>query len=574
MSAADPLARLFVGAGERFVRRGEVLVRDGDRATELYRVVSGRFHVVEGGVAVAEIGRGETIGELAFFAGDRRSATVVAARDAEVLVLDAKAYATRVTAEPGLLQALLGVVAERLIATTDRAPALARRSPRTVTLAPAGPSPSPRAVFRRLAAALGPLTRLGALVPEYAPGGLVAEDDEGRRLARFLDAQERRHDLLLFLAEPGRPGWNAAVLSQSDALLLVGEGEAGPLNEIERAAATLLPAEDVSLLLLSRGGRPAAASPWLEGRTVGLAHQLGPGEEGCRRLARFLTGRAAGLVLGGGGAQGAAHVGVYRALREAGVPIDIAGGTSIGAAMAVPIAMGLDPDEILDRLEAIFVEGRAMRRYTLPFYSLLDHTHFDAALRAQFKGLRLEDLAIPCFAVSASLTSNAAVVHRQGPAFDAVRASAAIPGVLPPYPLDGHLLVDGAIVDNVPVAAMRTLKDGPNVVVALAPEPAAALPDYAALPGRGALFGRLVASFGRAPSYPSLAATLVRSLLLNSRRTLSALDLSGDLLVSPPLLPGMGLFEWEKARAQERLAYEHMARLIEGGAAELFGRAD
>jgi hypothetical protein len=81
-----------------------------------------------------------------------------------------------------------------------------------------------------------------------------------------------------------------------------------------------------------------------------------------RRLYRFLSGCAIGFVAGGGGALGSAHLGVYKAFREAGAEFDILGGTSVGAAMMAALAYGVDPERVDEGTHNIFVKSRAFRR--------------------------------------------------------------------------------------------------------------------------------------------------------------------------------------------------------------------
>ena len=128
-------------------------------------------------------------------------------------------------------------------------------------------------------------------------------------------------------------------------------------------------------------------------------------------MARFLTGRAVGLVLAGGGALGCAHLGVVQALREANVPIDFIGGASAGAAMGGAIARGMSVEETLDQMEAMFIKEKAMRRLTLPLYSLLDPTVFDAELRQRYGTQDIADQPIAFFGVSTNLSTNGLHIH-------------------------------------------------------------------------------------------------------------------------------------------------------------------
>jgi NTE family protein len=180
------------------------------------------------------------------------------------------------------------------------------------------------------------------------------------------------------------------------------------------------------------------------------------------------------------------------------------GGTSGGGAMTAALAMGASPDEVSARTAAIFLEARALKRLTWPRYSLLDHTVFDRALKTHYGDAEIEDLWIGYFAVSTCLASNSLFLIARGPVWKAVRATSSIPGLLPPvYCEDGRVLVDGSLLDNVPVKSMRALKSGPNVVIGLkSDELRGDTVDYVALPSRGRMFAAAAQPVWAPPAPP------------------------------------------------------------------------
>jgi NTE family protein len=365
------------------VPRGTVLVRQGDASDELYIVVTGRCAVSverrEG--IIAEIGPGEPIGELSFFGHSPRSATVTAARDSDVLILTRKTFSDLTPAAPEILTVILASVARRLSALTATAPMIRRKRPRLVAVLTIRPGEvAATDVAHALAGAIAPrqaeVFRPDSTAHEIA--GTVAE-----RLAVL----ERNADLVICPVEPDGSGGLPEVLRHCDELLLLAHVGAGPParpDPVEAAASALFAKEHRTVLLCrDRGAQPiSGTSNWLRGREVGLHHHLAldqPSE--FARLGRFVLGKALGLVLGGGAAYGCAHLGVAKALGEAGIPVDFLGGTSVGAAMAAALATGAHPDAVLDQTEEIFVRQRAMRRITVPVHALLDHHTLDASLR-------------------------------------------------------------------------------------------------------------------------------------------------------------------------------------------------
>src|SRR5207244_13001009 len=91
----------------------------------------------------------------------------------------------------------------------------------------------------------------------------------------------------------------------------------------------------------------------------------------------------------------AAHIGLYKALTQAGLAFDIMGGTSGGGAMTAAFAMGSHPDDVDRATHEIFVANKAMRRYTWPRYSLLDHSHYDRQLAKYYSGIDIDDMRLP-----------------------------------------------------------------------------------------------------------------------------------------------------------------------------------
>jgi NTE family protein len=200
------------------------------------------------------------------------------------------------------------------------------------------------------------------------------------------------------------------------------------------------------------------------------------------------------------------------------------------------------------------------------------------AARRDYAGVDIEDLWIAYFAVSTNLSSYDLHRHRRGNLWAAVRASGAIPVLLPPYYTDeGHMLVDGAILDNVPIRVMHELKSGPNIVIGFeVPKLKRFKVDYRSLPGRAALLKAMVNPFLRRalPAAPGVGTVLMRSLMAN-RRDFERRLRPEDLLLVLPFPPDMGMLDWhrhtELMDASYRWAMRAIARLRAEGHAALGG---
>ena len=335
--------------------------------------------------------------------------------------------------------------------------------------------------------------------------------------------------------------WTKKCIRQADIILLVAVAGSGVEPNGSECFAFSLHEPYARHLVILHEARTAIASDtssWFREREIFMHHHLALQDNSdVRRLYRFLSGQAVGFVAGGGGSLGSAHLGVYKAFTEMGADFDILGGTSAGAAMMAFLAAGNDPETCDQISHHIFVKNRALQRRTLPYHSLLNHKVYDQHLRAELRDIMIEDFWRPYFAVSVSLSKNAIVVHRRGLAWHAVRASTAVPGILPPFfTKEGEMLVDGGIVDNVPLASMKELKTGPNVVVTLTTWAPKTYPiNYDLIPGPGGLIVAAVNAFfeRRAPRAPSMMEVITLSLKVNRRQELPCGPV--DMIIQPEI---------------------------------------
>ena len=548
----------------RRVPTGETLIEQDSQAESLYLVASGRFRVSRDGQTIATVGVGEPLGELSFFSGGRRTASVSALRDSEVLSLTRESFDAVAQQHPALPQAILGAVSARLAAVTSKAPALSPMAGLVVSITPvAGAEPLPEALVDGLLQSAEKMDHLNIHTTDTAP---VSAGPEA--LAEWFAPLERaseRH-ILLVRDPAATPDWARFAETRSDSRFRVGRLGATP--PAPQADSLAVAAHDHLVLWRPTTSTPiSGTAAWLSGRDLAMHHHLALDDPGdFARLLRFACDRALGLVLAGGGAFGTAHVGAFRAMSEAGIPVDYIGGTSVGAAMAAAIAQALAPEEIMRRCNEIFVTSRAMNRLNVPLYSVLDHRIFDAQLSKHFGDGLIEDLAMPFFAVSSSLSRNDIHIHRTGPIWKAVRASGSIPALLPPVLTDdGDVLIDGGLLDNVPLDAMRLTKSGPNIVLDFNHgNNWRVQADYDALPGRlGALRGFLFKR-SRKTRFPRIPSILSRSMIINSRREAGRMDMGRDILIKLPTAPRASFLDWTKGRQNYEAGYQALAQALAG----------
>lgn len=172
------------------------------------------------------------------------------------------------------------------------------------------------------------------------------------------------------------------------------------------------------------------------------------------------------LALGGGAAKGLAHIGVLKAIEEDGVSVTAIAGTSMGSIIGALAAQGLSARE----MEALFRAIDWVRLGRIMVTSV-SGAAFNDMLRESFGGVLIDDLKIPYAAVSADLDTGEMVVLDTGDLAEAVCASSAIPGILPSRRLGDRRLVDGAIVEPVPVTAATAMAGGPILAVSVVRPP-------------------------------------------------------------------------------------------------------
>jgi NTE family protein len=537
----DAEMRTAIASRASWVRvpAGEWLMRQGEAGDSLYVVRSGRLEILlehPREEALRVLTRGAVVGELAVMTGSPRSASVRARRDSELLKLERGEFVPLLKEHPDFSFALALELGHQLQLSRGL-PMLADALPATVAVLPVGSGCEFERFSDELVRELSRLKRVESLRPE----GL----DE-RSYTAALDRCERDNELVVLPADPEHApeSWIEFCFRQADRTLAVCGPDArnAPIARDRRLQGCVL----VSLVKGSPTPDAAAVIDSIAPRTHRPLASGDTFSAGVAAIARRLAGRALGIVLSGGGARGFAHIGVLDELRSAGVTIDRVAGCSMGAFVGAMFAADMPAREMVERCRREFVQRNPLSDYTVPTVSLVRGNRAEAMLRRTFDERAIEWLPREFFCVTCDLMSGELVIHRRGLLYEAVGASMCLPGIFPPVGTGGRLLVDGGVLNNLPVEPMAATAEGPVIASDVTAQFQVTATSGRARRATGGWVGRRIAPRGAGTvPLPSLKDTLTRSITIGSVDAVSAARKRADLLIEPETA-GVGMLEFRE----------------------------
>jgi predicted acylesterase/phospholipase RssA/CRP-like cAMP-binding protein len=551
---------------------GDWLMHQGDAGDALYFLVRGRLQAWarsengnDKGRFLNEIVAGDSVGELSLLTGAPRAVGIQAIRDSLLIRLDREAFERLAQEHPAMVMRLAANVATLLQSSSFGAKSPTRNL-KSITILPLDSSPRLENFCRELTLELenegstlslvaGELGRKGAPVDSLQPGQAVPES-----LKNWLQDQENEHRFLVYHGYPGNADWSHFALRHSDMVLLVGDASRDPaprkweVELLETSGATI--ARRLLVLMQPPADQPIQGTArWLEHRHIDFhVHVRQDQPDDLSRVTRIISGNAQGLVLAGGAARGFAHLGVHRAIQELGLPIDWIGGTSIGAIMGAAIAAPMSTEETIDLCRKSFVNGKPFSDFTIPMMSLIKGRRMDKLLR-QNLDYRIEDLPIPFYCVSCNLDTGSTNLHESGDLPEALRASAALPGIIPPAVINQRLTIDGAVVNNLPVDVMRQKPVSRIIAVDLG-SAESMMVDYASMPPPWAIFRGRYLPFARRYRVPSLANIMLKATLLGTIERVREQGKLADILLNPPVRQ-FGMTEVKSFEKIVQAGYDH-----------------
>ena len=564
-----------------FLSGGEILFRQGEKGDALYLVVSGRLRVLredeDETATLAELGPGDSVGEIAVLGGERRLASVVAIRDTELAMLSKEAFHRLLEKHP-LVAAPFFARQLVAIATNRQSPSAALAQTRSIALVGITPRLDLHEFTLSLSGALSRSMRtlhLTSRVVDETLGSGKAQTRDGdpghANLIVWLNSKEQEYDCVLYETDADDTAWSRRCLRQADRILLVARAgdisTSKPQDAVARAGS-----QSVSLALIHDDGQePQDTADWLRRYRVTQHHHLrATATSDFERLARFLTGRAIGVALGGGFARGVAHAGVLRAMDELGIVIDAIGGTSMGSLIALEYVYGYSYSDMID----ITCRGGAesLHDWTLPLVSLLSGKKVRQVIWERTQNKKLEDLWLPCFTVATNLSRARIEVLTEGLAAEAFLASSRVPGMFPPVVRGDDLLVDGGLMSNVPADVMKPFCGGPVIAVDVTStvDFAGYRSQHSDVSGWKTLFDRIC---GRASSdqSPTILSVLMRVMELESSAYRERMRAIADVYLTPPVRQyRFNDFKRGRQMAEESYQYakQELSQWLDNGAGQ------
>uniref|UniRef100_A0A8C7UBX2 lysophospholipase n=1 Tax=Oncorhynchus mykiss TaxID=8022 RepID=A0A8C7UBX2_ONCMY len=489
------------------VEAGRALYRQEDQSDCTYIVLNGRLRSVIRKAngkkeLVGEYGRGDLIGVVEALTRQPRATTVHAVRDTELVKLPEGTLNNIKRRYPQVVTRLIHLLGQKILGNLQQARGpFSASSPdvtnpasnlSTVAVLPICDEVPINAFNLELShalSAIGPALLLTSDIIRERLGASALDSIHEYRLSGWLAQQEDINRIVLYQTDSSMTPWTQRCIRQADCILIVGLGEQEPaLGQLEQMLENTAVRALKQLVLLHKedGTGPSRTVEWLNMRSwcSGHLHLRCPRRVFSRRspsklvevyekvfektadrhsdfsrLARVLTGNSIAVVLGGGGARGCSHVGVIKAMEEAGIPIDIVGGTSIGSFIGALYA-----EERSAAMNSVF---KTILDLTYPITSMFTGAAFNTSISKVFQDKQAEDLWLPYFNVTTDITASAMRVHQDGSLWRYVRASMTLSGYLPPLcdPKDGNLLMDGGYINNLPADIARNM--GAKTVIAI-----------------------------------------------------------------------------------------------------------
>ncbi|MBK8819776.1 MAG: patatin-like phospholipase family protein [Saprospiraceae bacterium] len=539
------------------IESGDILFAQGDTDKSLYIVLSGRLRAVaereEGMYVLGDVTEGEPVGEFALFSNEPRSASVYAIRPSLLLEFNEIEYVRMTALQPTFARNLTSVLLKRL--NRNNLQKHLQNQPKNIAVVHLQGN-SDISDWTNSVEARFKETGVNFIVHQY--DSLYEKDKD-----TFFSKLEEKEGLNFFVCNDSHPEWSKDCLLYSDLVMVASDFNASadiyPIEKKLDMYKQHFLNKKVYLLLLhpEKAPNPENTRRWFHHRKIDLHIHFRKNHAGdVARFCRILTNKAVGLVLGGGGSKGNAHIGAVKAMLHQGIQIDFLGGTSAGALYGFGIVFcDFDIPKMDYYSEDSAKKNLISNDYTFPILSIMSGNKMSSYLKYLYGHLHIEDFWITTYCISANYSMATLHIHETGLAWKKIMASIAIPGVFPPVVINNELHVDGGVVDNLPIEPMFRYPVGFIFAIALS----GLTPHKTTLeelPSVGKLFWDKL--LGRKKyKLPGISSVIINSLTLNSTQRQEQYKSSVSHYLELDL-KGIGLLDHKKWRLIIQKGYDQM----------------
>ncbi len=455
----------------------QILFNQGDPSEFVYILATGKLATLiplkdNQTKMISAIYPGETVGELGALTNELRTFTVTATKDCILYRLSSKDFVELCHLSPNILFETLHPMINRSHSIIQKL--TTPESHKNLSIIPANQEIDVRLFiekFTEQAKKEKNLLVISEWDPDHQDKNLLQEKIENVQKTKNLS------QTIIFLIQSPHSLLAELALPITDRLTILADGQFQPLIDIDlQQLIKQLQKENVLTLELILFHPPFLKRPsnthlWLELMNFNMHYHVNITKIAhFKRLFRFILGNPIGLVLSGGGTRGFAHLGAIKALREDAIPIDFIGGCSVGAIVGATFAL----NESYKKAHARFIRivkkstgSTSWKSLTWPIISIFNAKKFTEAQIEAFKEVRIEDLWIPYFCISSNISNCTEDVHRDGILWEKTRASAAIPGFIPPMVINHQIHYDGGLFNNLPVDIMRQFLGAHAKIIAI-----------------------------------------------------------------------------------------------------------
>jgi NTE family protein len=454
---------------EKKLNQGDILFNQGDPSDCLYLLVKGKLSATLTTASgesktIGYIDAGETVGESGALTNEPRSATIIAVVDSFLYKMSNQDLISLCHQFPSVMLATINPIITRSQNVMELLSE--EKIKKYIALIPANVHVSMEAFIEKLAEHIHNFPSI-IVLSDYSDEFKNLSHDTLKNKVSEIENNKKPNQKILYLLKSHETPLATLCFKKIEMIYIVANADSTPnidnqlLDIIEKRNKRIKSNPALVLLYSKTVIAPRHTAKWLALTSFSLHHHVRMNmNTDLFRLIRFIRGKAVGLVLGGGGTRGWGHLGVIKALKEAKIPIDIIGGTSVGSIIAACYATHLSYDEAYEKFhEIIKISSHSVswRRLTWPAISIFDGKNFTLSQKTVFDNIQIEDLWIPYFCISCNLEKSSEEIHRSGTLWERTRSSSSIPGLIPPMVLNGELHYDGGLLNNLPVDIMRQI---------------------------------------------------------------------------------------------------------------------